>query len=86
MRACPSPRIEHFFYTVGRGPVPRRASVFTANVRGLWAAGVLRLGRTIAGDRPPRYGKTALPRQRFLLQVLVLLSMNRFLNDQYELT
>ena len=30
-------------FPVGRGPVPRRASVY----------------RTFAGDRPPRYGKTA---------------------------
>ena len=41
--------------TVGRGPVPRRAPVLTANVRGLWAAGVSRFGGEIAGDRPPRY-------------------------------
>ena len=36
----------------------------TANVRGFWVAGVFRLGRQIAGDRPPRYGKKAdLPRE-----------------------
>ena len=38
-------------YTVGRGPVPRRAPVLAANVRGLWVSGVFRLGRQIAGDR-----------------------------------
>ena len=42
--------------TVVRGPVPRRASVLTANVHGLWAADVSRFGGEIAGDRPPRYG------------------------------
>ena len=42
--------------TVGRGPVPRRAPVLTANVRGLRAADVSRFGGKIAGDRPPRYG------------------------------
>ena len=36
-------------YTVGRGPVPRRAPVLTANVRGLGAAGVFRFGGESAG-------------------------------------
>ena len=40
---------------VGRGPVPRRASVLIANARGLWAADVSCFGGEIAGDRPPRY-------------------------------
>ena len=44
-------------YTVGRGPVPRHVPVLAANVRGLWVSGVFRLGRQIAGDRPPHYGK-----------------------------
>ena len=44
--------------TVGRGPVPRHASVLTENVHGLWAVDVSRFGRQIAGDRPPRYGET----------------------------
>ena len=39
--------------TVGRGPVPRRAPVFTANVRGFWAADVSRFGRQIAGGQAP---------------------------------
>ena len=42
--------------TVGRGPVPRHASVFAETVRGLWAADGFRFSGTIAGDRPPRYG------------------------------
>ena len=42
---------------VGRGPVPRHASVVTANVRSLRAANVFRFGGEIAGDRPPRYEK-----------------------------
>ena len=41
--------IKPAFYTVGRGPVPRRAPVLTANVRGLRAAGVFRFGGEIAG-------------------------------------
>ena len=60
-------------FTVGRGPVPRRASVeetalgggwFSrrSNARGgqasalPWLAFGFRVGRAIAGDRPPRYG------------------------------
>ena len=38
--------------TVGRGPVPRRASVGEKP----WLAFGFRVGRTLAGDRPPRYG------------------------------
>ena len=38
-------------YTVGRGPVPRRAPVLAANVRGLWVSGVFHLDWQIAGDR-----------------------------------
>ena len=34
------------------------ASLVSKSVRGLWAAGVFRFGREIAGDRPPRYGKS----------------------------
>ena len=32
------------------------ASTVSKNVHGLCATGVFRLDRTIAGDRPPRYG------------------------------
>ena len=39
-------------FTVGRGPVPRRASI---GKTALLAFG-FRAGRVIAGDRPPRYG------------------------------
>ena len=39
-------------FTVGRGTGPRHASV--GKMR--WLACVFRSGRTIAGDRPPRYG------------------------------
>ena len=39
--------------TVGRGPVPRRASVAEKH----WLACSCRAGRMIAGDRPPRYGQ-----------------------------
>ncbi len=35
-------------FTVGRGPVPRRASVAPESVRGRWVAGVFRSGREIA--------------------------------------
>ncbi len=42
-------------FTVGRGPVPRRASIGTGN--GLCRRG-FRAGRALAGDRPPRYGET----------------------------
>ena len=38
--------------TVGRGPVPRRASVEETALAGMR----FRAGRAIAGDRPPRYG------------------------------
>ena len=41
--------------TVGPGPVPRRAPVLAANVRGLWVADVSRFVGELAGDRPPRY-------------------------------
>ena len=47
-------------FTVGRGPVPRHASVLTENVHGLRAAGVFRFGGEIAGDRPPRYGSSSV--------------------------
>ena len=47
-------------FTVGRVPVPRYASIITANVRGLWAAGVFRSVSEIAGDRPPRYGSSSV--------------------------
>ena len=40
-------------FTVGRGPVPRHASIGTGNG---WLAFGFRAGRVIAGDRPPRYG------------------------------
>ena len=46
--------------TVGRGPVPRHASVLTETVRGLWAADVSRSVLGIAGDRPPRYGSSSV--------------------------
>ena len=38
--------------TVGRGPVPRHAPGLTANVRGLWATGVFRLGESSRGTGP----------------------------------
>ena len=34
------------------------ASIVSKNVHSLCATGVFRLDRTIAGDRPPRYGRT----------------------------
>ena len=44
--------------TVGRGPVPRRASVGEKH----WLVCSCRVGRAIAGDRPPRYEqKNVLP-------------------------
>ena len=49
--ACP-PRMDFAHCTVGRGPVPRRAPVFAANVRGLWAAGVSRFGGDRGGQAP----------------------------------
>ena len=36
---------EHAPFIVGRGPVSRHASILAANIRGLWVAGVFRLGR-----------------------------------------
>ena len=51
-----------FRFTVGRGPVPRRASVGTG--KRPWAVDDFRADRTIAGDRPPRYGKRPSPFHR----------------------
>ena len=52
-------------YTVGRGPVPRRASIGTGNG---WLAFGFRVGRTIAGDRPPRYELILL-----ILEIVIIL-------------
>ena len=46
--------------TVGRGPVPRYASVVKENGREFWAAAIFRAARTIAGDRPPRDGTSGV--------------------------
>ena len=57
-------RVSNRFLCNGKRPGQRRARACPSpccerekNVRGPWASDVFRAGRTIAGDRPPRYGK-----------------------------
>ena len=52
----PRATVKNVLLLVGRGPVPRRASVRERP----WLACGFRGGRTLAGDRPPRYGMRAV--------------------------
>ena len=70
--------LETIPFTVGRGPVPRRVQVLTANVRGLRATDVFRFGGEIAGEtRSDARVASEGPRATFSATFLVWIEHSR---------